>query len=34
MSPEERKAIGQKGQEYVKTHHDYSVLAKRFPEGF
>ena len=34
MSLEERKAMGQKGHEYVKTHHDYSVLAKDFLEGF
>lgn len=34
MSPKERKAMGQNGREYVKTHHDYSVLAKKFLEGF
>jgi glycosyltransferase involved in cell wall biosynthesis len=34
MSQKERKAMGQNGREYVKTHHDYSVLAKKFLEGF
>jgi glycosyltransferase involved in cell wall biosynthesis len=29
-SPAERAAIGQRGKEYVRTHHDYRVLAQRF----
>lgn len=33
MSPGKRKAMGQNGQEYVKTHHDYSVLARKFLES-
>jgi len=33
MSLEERKAMGQKGHEYVKAHHDYSVLARKFLES-
>lgn len=32
MSEDERKAMGQKGKEYVVAHHDYRVLAKRFLE--
>ena len=30
MLPEERDAMGRKGQNYVKIHHDYSVLSKKF----
>ena len=30
MSQEKRDAMGQKGHDYVKTHHDYSVLAQKF----
>jgi len=33
MSQEERTAMGQRGHEYVKSHHDYLVLAKKFLEG-
>lgn len=29
-SPEERAYLGENGKSYVCTHHDYSVLAKRF----
>ena len=32
ISPEERDAMGQKGRDYVKTYHDYAVLANRFLE--
>ena len=33
MSPQERVTVGQKGQKYVKTHYDYSRLAKKFLES-
>lgn len=32
MTPDERNSMGIKGTEYVKTYHDYRVLAKRFLE--
>lgn len=31
-TPEQRRAMGQSGQEYVFRHHDYAVLARRFLE--
>lgn len=30
MPPEERDAMGRRGQEYVKACHDYQVLAKEY----
>ena len=30
MSPSDRAMLGEKGKEYVKKHHDYAVLARRF----
>jgi len=33
MSEQERTEMGKKGHDYVKSHHDYAVLAKRFLEG-
>ena len=33
MSQEERDAMGRKGSEYVKSHHDYAMLANEFLEG-
>ena len=30
MTPAEREALGERGKEYVLTHHDYKVLAKDF----
>lgn len=30
LSPEERKAMGYRGQHYVKANHDYKVLGKKF----
>lgn len=32
MSQEERAAMGRQGSDYVKAHHDYSVLARKFLE--
>jgi glycosyltransferase involved in cell wall biosynthesis len=32
LSEEERKTMGQRGQEYVMTHHTYPVLGRRFIE--
>jgi len=33
LSREQREEMGRRGHEYVKSHHDYAVLAKRFIEG-
>ena len=33
LSQEDRYLMGQKGQNYVKTHLDYEVLSKKFLEG-
>lgn len=30
MSVAERETMGQRGQEYVMTHHDYKIIAKQF----
>ncbi len=30
ISPEEREAMGLRGKEYVLSHHDYRILAKKF----
>jgi len=34
LSEDERKAMGQRGKDYVMQHHDYHVLAKRFLDVF
>ena len=30
---EERRAMGARGRAYVRAHHDYAVLARRFIEA-
>lgn len=32
LSPGERRAMGERGRVYVREHHDYKVLARRFLE--
>lgn len=32
LSEEERKLMGEKGREYVRTHHSYEILSKKFLE--
>lgn len=34
LSPEERAELGSNGHAFVKAHHDYAVLAKRFLKGW
>jgi glycosyltransferase involved in cell wall biosynthesis len=29
MPAEDRRAMGQRGRDYVRQHHDYSLLARR-----
>ena len=33
LTPEARGAMGRRGQEYVRSHHTYPVLARRFIEA-
>ena len=30
LSPDERRAMGARGRDYVRAHHSYAVLARRF----
>jgi spore maturation protein CgeB len=33
LGADERRAMGERGRQYVRAHHSYAVLAQRFIEA-